>query len=120
MNKKFIFSLIVAVVCGAFIGHTLFEKFRKEEETVFSESTTLYFLREGVYDNLEYALTSANKYDTKIIVKEKAKYYLYLAISRNEETLDDFKKIYKNIEDNKKETVIGLILANYEELVLKN
>ena len=83
VNKKFIFSLIVAVVCGAFIGHTLFEKFRKEEETVFSENTTLYFLREGVYDNLKYALNSANKYDTKIIVKEKAKYYNQLKFDLN-------------------------------------
>ena len=149
MNKKFIFSLIVAVVCGAFIGHTLFEKFRKEEETVFSESTTLYFLREGVYDNLEYALANANKFDTKIIVKEKAKYYLYLAISKSEDNLASIKKIYndknlvvetKNINnesfltaleqmenlfkkasnDEEKLTIEKVILANYEELVLKN
>ena len=149
MYKRFIFSLIIAIVSGALLGHTLFEKFKEEEQTVFNDMSPIYFLREGVYDNLEYALASANKFDTKIIVKEKAKYYLYLAISRNEETLDDFKKIYKNnslvVEDRKvnnesfltaleqmenllkkatsneeKETIEKVILANYEELVLKN
>lgn len=149
MSKKFIFSLIVAIVSGAVIGHTLFEKFTKEEQAVFNYKSPIYFLREGVYDNLEYALDSANKFDTKIIVKEKAKYYLYLAISKSEDNLASIKKIYndknlvvetKNIDnesfvtaleqmenlfkkassDEEKLTIEKVILANYEELVLKN
>ena len=74
MSKKFIFSLIVAIVSGAVIGHTMFEKFTKEEQAVFNYKSPIYFLREGVYDNLEYALDRANKFDTKIIVKDKSKY----------------------------------------------
>lgn len=149
MSKKFIFSLIVAIVSGAVIGHTMFEKFTKEEQEVFNYKSPIYFLREGVYDNLEYALDSANKFDTKIIVKEKAKYYLYLAISKSEDNLASIKKIYnnknlvvetKNIDnesfvtaleqmenlfkkassDEEKLTIEKVILANYEELVLKN
>lgn len=149
MSKKFIFSLIVAIVSGAVIGHALFEKFTKEEQAVFNYKSPIYFLREGVYDNLEYALDSANKFDTKIIIKEKAKYYLYLAISKSEDNLASIKKIYnnknlvvetKNIDnesfvtaleqmenlfkkassDEEKLTIEKVILANYEELVLKN
>lgn len=149
MSKKFIFSLIVAIVSGAVIGHTMFEKFTKEEQAVFNYKSPIYFLREGVYDNLEYALDSANKFDTKIIVKDKAKYYLYLAISKSEDNLASIKKIYndknlvvetKNINnesfvtaleqmenlfkkassDEEKLTIEKVILANYEELVLKN
>ena len=30
MYKKFIFSLIIAIVSGALLGHTLFEKFKEE------------------------------------------------------------------------------------------
>ena len=149
MYKKFIFSLIIAIVSGALLGHTLFEKFKEEEQTVFNDMSPIYFLREGVYDNLEYALDSANKFDTKIIVKEKAKYYLYLAISKSEDNLVSIKKIYndknlvvetKNIKnesfltaleqmenlfkkassDEEKLTIEKVILANYEELVLKN
>lgn len=149
MYKRFIFSLIIAIVSGALLGHTLFEKFKEEEQTVFNDMSPIYFLREGVYDNLEYALTSANKFDTKIIVKEKAKYYLYLAISKSEDNLASIKKIYndknlvvetKNISnesfltaleqmenlfkkassDEEKLTIEKVILANYEELVLKN
>ncbi len=149
MSKKFIFSLIVAIVSGAVIGHTLFEKFTKEEQAVFNYKSPIYFLREGVYDNLEYALDSANKFDTKIIVKDKAKYYLYLAISKSEDNLASIKKIYndknlvvetKNIDNEsfvtaleqmenlfkkassneEKLTIEKVILANYEELVLKN
>ena len=144
-----IFSLIIAIVSGALLGHTLFEKFKEEEQTVFNDMSPIYFLREGVYDNLEYALASANKFDTKIIVKEKAKYYLYLAISKSEDNLASIKKIYndknlvvetKNINnesfltaleqmenlfkkassDEEKLTIEKVILANYEELVLKN
>lgn len=149
MYKRFIFSLIIAIVSGALLGHTLFEKFKEEEQTVFNDMSPIYFLREGVYDNLEYALDSANKFDTKIIVKEKAKYYLYLAISKSEDNLASIKKIYndknlvvetKNISnesfltaleqmenlfkkassDEEKLTIEKVILANYEELVLKN
>lgn len=149
MYKRFIFSLIIAIVSGALLGHTLFEKFKEEEQTVFNDMSSIYFLREGVYDNLEYALASANKFDTKIIVKEKAKYYLYLAISKSEDNLASIKKIYndknlvvetKNISnesfltaleqmenlfkkassDEEKLTIEKVILANYEELVLKN
>lgn len=149
MYKRFIFSLIIAIVSGALLGHTLFEKFKEEEQTVFNDMSPIYFLREGVYDNLEYALANANKFDTKIIVKEKAKYYLYLAISKSEDNLVSIKKIYndknlvvetKNINnesfltaleqmenlfkkassDEEKLTIEKVILANYEELVLKN
>lgn len=149
MYKKFIFSLIIAIVSGALLGHTLFEKFKEEEQTVFNDMSPIYFLREGVYDNLEYALANANKFDTKIIVKEKAKYYLYLAISKSEDNLASIKKIYndknlvvetKNISnesfltaleqmenlfkkassDEEKLTIEKVILANYEELVLNN
>ena len=149
MYKRFIFSLIIALVSGALLGHTLFEKFKEEEQTVFNDMSPIYFLREGVYDNLEYALANANKFDTKIIVKEKAKYYLYLAISKSEDNLASIKKIYndknlvvetKNINnesfltaleqmenlfkkasnDEEKLTIEKVILANYEELVLKN
>lgn len=149
MYKRFIFSLIIAIVSGALLGHTLFEKFKEEEQTVFNDMSPIYFLREGVYDNLEYALASANKFDTKIIVKEKAKYYLYLAISKSEDNLASIKKIYndknlvvetKNISnesfltaleqmenlfkkassDEEKLAIEKVILANYEELVLKN
>lgn len=149
MYKRFIFSLIIAIVSGTLLGHTLFEKFKEEEQTVFNDMSPIYFLREGVYDNLEYALASANKFDTKIIVKEKAKYYLYLAISKSEDNLASIKKIYndknlvvetKNINnesfltaleqmenlfkkassDEEKLTIEKVILANYEELVLKN
>lgn len=149
MYKRFIFSLIIAIVSGALLGHTLFEKFKEEEQTVFNDMSPIFFLREGVYDNLEYALANANKFDTKIIVKEKAKYYLYLAISKSEDNLASIKKIYndknlvvetKNISnesfltaleqmenlfkkassDEEKLTIEKVILANYEELVLKN
>ena len=70
MYKRFIFSLIIAIVSGALLGHTLFEKFKEEEQTVFNDMSPIYFLREGVYDNLEYALASANKFATKIKSEE--------------------------------------------------
>lgn len=149
MYKKFIFSLIIAIASGTILGHTLFEKFKEEEQTVFNYKTPVYFLREGVYDNLDYALENANKFATKIIVKDKAKYYLYLAISKNEDNLAMIKKIYnnnnlvvetKNINNEsfltvldqmenllkktsnneEKLTIEKVILANYEELVLNN
>lgn len=149
MYKKFIFSLIIAIASGTVLGHTLFEKFKEEEQTVFNYKTPVYFLREGVYDNLDYALENANKFATKIIVKDKAKYYLYLAISKNEDNLAMIKKIYnnnnlvvetKNINNEsfltvldqmenllkktsnneEKLTIEKVILANYEELVLNN
>lgn len=150
MQKKFIFSLFLAIILGSLLGHTLFEQFKEEDQEVFAQNDVIYFLEEGIYDNLERAEAATKDIDTKIIVKEDANYYVYLAITKNKSNLSRLKKIYKdmNLNINVKEmeiedtsfltsleqmdglvektttkeellTITKVVLANYEELVLK-
>lgn len=150
MHNKFIVSVLIAVVLGSIIGHTLFKKYQQEDIEVFNENNSVYLLQEGVYDNEERAKNATTNIDTKLIVKQDAKYYVYLAITKNNHNLDRLKKYFnkKNINITMKEitvndetfltslsqmdslmeqvdsneemiTISRVILANYEELILK-
>ncbi len=148
MQKKFLLSLVVAVLCGSFLGHTLFQKVKEEEKTVFKEDV-LYFLEEGVYDNVERAENATKDIDTKVIVKEDNNYYVYLAITSKKSHIERLKELYpkkditvkemqvenksfktileqmdglveKTTTKEELETINKVILANYEEIILKS
>jgi len=150
MHNKFIVSVLIAVVLGSIIGHTLFKKYQQEDIEVFNENNSVYLLQEGVYDNEERAKNATTNIDTKLIVKQDAKYYAYLALTKNKHNLDRLKKYFnkQNINITVKEitidneafltslsqmdglmeqvdsneemiTINRVILANYEELILK-
>lgn len=120
MQKKFFFSIVIAIICGAFLGNLVFQRFQSEEREVFKENNTTYFILEGVYENRSLAENAASKVDTKIIVKEDANYYVYLAITQNEKNKDRLLKIYqdKNIEVSVKEMVIedSFFLTTLEQM----
>ena len=63
---------------------------------VMQEKNKIYFIQEGVYDNEEEAKKATAELDTKIIVKEDAKYYVYLAMTQSEKNLEKLKKFYQN------------------------
>lgn len=149
MHNKFIVSVLVAVLLGSLIGHTLFQKYRQEDMQVFQEDV-VYFFEEGVYDNQERAENATTAISTKLIVKEDAKYSVYLAITQDKNNMESLKKMFadetlnvtikemaienssfltsleqmdglmKQVKTNEeRETINRVILANYEEFVLK-
>ena len=92
MHSKFIISVLVAVLLGSLLGHTLFKKYQQEDIEVFQEENMVYVFEEGVYDNQERAENATESLDTKLIVKEDAKYYVYLAMTKNNDNAKQLKK----------------------------
>lgn len=96
MRYKFILSVLAAVLLGALLGHFLFLKYQQETEDVLMQvENKIFFLQEGVYDNQQEATDATKELDTKIIVKQDAKYYVYLAITQSEQNLEKLKKLYQ-------------------------
>lgn len=150
MHKQFFISLVAAIILGSLLGGYLFHQYKMEDAEVFYEKNAIYFFTEGVYDNKERAQKATEDIETKVIVKEDAKYYVYLAITKNKENKERLMKMYqdKKIEVSIKEmsitntsfltclqqmdglipsvktneeleTINKVVLANYEELILK-
>ena len=96
MRYKFILSVLAAVLLGGLLGHFLFLKYKQETEDVLMQvENKIFFLQEGVYDNQQEATDATKELDTKIIVKQDAKYYVYLAITQSEQNLEKLKKLYQ-------------------------
>ncbi len=150
MHKKFFAAVLIAITLGSLLGHTLFKKYQQEEQVVFKERNVVYFLQEGVYDNQERAEKATENLDTKLIVKEDAKYYVYLAITKNTNNLRRLEKMYKDMklevhvkqmnvsnssfltaleqmdglmsttkENEEMQTINKVVLATYQETILK-
>lgn len=100
MHSKFIISVLVAVLLGSLLGHTLFKKYQQEDIEVFQEENMVYVFEEGVYDNQERAENATESLDTKLIVKEDAKYYVYLAMTKNNDNAKQLKKLYEKEKIN--------------------
>ena len=96
MHNKFLLSVLCAVLLGGLLGHFLFLEYQEETMEVMQEKNKIYFIQEGVYDNEEEAKKATAELDTKIIVKEDAKYYVYLAMTQSEKKLEKLKKFYQN------------------------
>ncbi|HIT10053.1 MAG TPA: hypothetical protein IAC24_00425 [Candidatus Onthousia faecigallinarum] len=96
MHNKFLLSVLCAVLLGGLLGHFLFLEYQEETMEVMQEKNKIYFIQEGVYDNEEEAKKATAELDTKIIVKEDAKYYVYLAMTQSEKNLEKLKKFYQN------------------------
>ena len=96
MHNKFLLSVLCAVLLGGLLGHFLFLEYQEETMEVMQEKNKIYFIQEGVYDNEEEAKKATAELDTKIIVKEDAKFYVYLAMTQSEKNLEKLKKFYQN------------------------
>ena len=96
MHNKFLLSVLCAVLLGGLLGHFLFLEYQEETMEVMQEKNKIHFIQEGVYDNEEEAKKATAELDTKIIVKEDAKYYVYLAMTQSEKNLEKLKKFYQN------------------------
>ena len=96
MHNKFLLSVLCAVLLGGLLGHFLFLEYQEETMEVMQEKNKIYFIQEGVYDNEEEAKKATAELDTKVIVKEDARYYVYLAMTQSEKNLEKLKKFYQN------------------------
>lgn len=148
MNKKFLFSLVVAISLGTVVGKYCYDE--TAAKTVFHEDD-LIFLQQGVYTDKENMEENTKRIDPKVVVHEDHKYYVYVGITKKQKNAEKLKKIYEkkgydiyekkqstsseefknNLEQfdllldkaEKEEELISInevILANYEQTLQKS
>ncbi len=148
MNKKFLFSLIVAMTLGTIVGKYFYNQ--TATKTVFGEEK-IVFLQQGVYTDKNNMEENIKRVDPKVVVHEQDKYYVYVGITKNKKNAQKLKQIYEkkgydiyektlpvaseefknNVEQfdlllektNKEEeimTINEVILANYEQTLQKS
>lgn len=86
--------MIGAVILGTMSGKALFSKYGKSIDTMDNED--VYFLQEGVYSSKDSLNNNTSEITPKLVVPSDDKYYVYVGISKDLETIKKIQKIYKD------------------------
>ena len=134
--KKFIITVLVAILIGAALGIYSYNKFREEDIVpVFNvNNNQVYAIQVGVFDNFDNAQNLASKYGG-VVILDNEKYRVYTAIVND--TLNLIKSYYdekgiayyiRTIEVNKEfmdkldnyETILKASTKDNYDSVIKN
>ncbi len=91
MNKKFLFSLVVAILLGTAVGKYFYNE--TSAKTVFQEDEII-FLQQGVYTDKNNMEENIKRIDPKVVVHNEDKYYVYVGITKNQKNAQKIKDIY--------------------------
>ena len=94
MKKTIILSLIFTLL-GTLTGLIINTNHNKQIRT-FNEEKKYYFLQEGIYSNEKNMLENTKELDSKLVINENNKYYVYLGITKEEKIPLKIKNIYLN------------------------
>ena len=94
MKKTIILSLIFTLL-GTLTGLIINTNDNKQIKT-FNEEKKYYFLLEGIYSNEKNMLENTKELDSKLVINENNKYYVYLGITKEEKIAQKIKNIYQN------------------------
>ena len=89
--KKYLFTILLAVLLGVVLEIYSFNKFQEEEESVSSNNKSIYAFQLGVFSDFTNANNVAQKYGALLIL-DGNKYRVYLGLTINR--LNDLKKIF--------------------------
>ena len=96
--------MILGFIIGNFIFGTKIDIINK-----LSKKDSFYFLQQGVYTNTDSLKNNTKHFTNKLIDKSNDKYYVYVAITKDEDIADKIIKLYekKGISLIKKEKYIN-------------
>ena len=96
--KKYIITILIAIIVGACLGIYSFNKFKEEDIPVFNfNKNQAYAVQIGVFDTFENAEKLAEKYGG-LVVLDNEKYRVYIAIVND--TLNLIKTYLDEFETN--------------------
>ncbi len=97
--KKLIFPIMVAVFIGSVCGYFILNQYPDKQNlySVFSEEYKLYFLQVGVYSTKENMEQNLNNEHYYIYSEVDGMYYVYLAITKQEENIDKLKGYFNSL-----------------------
>ena len=96
--KKFLLSVLLAILVGGTFGFIIFKKYSNNTITVASIlDKKVYAIQIGVFDNIDNAKTLINKYGG-IIVPDNNKYRVYIALVSSSNVLTILKEYYDDLD----------------------
>lgn len=101
--KKYLFSVISCVLIGSIMGKIIFNQYSKNEsetKTVSSVSENAYFFQYGVYSTKENMKNAMANFSSYIYIKDNDKYYVFLAITKDENNKEKLKKYFESLSYN--------------------
>ena len=86
----------MALVSGAFLGKTTFDRYKKVDSiNVISNNTNVYALRYGKYANLDEMQDDVTHVDRYIYIESKDDVSAYVALATTRDSINKIKKVYK-------------------------
>lgn len=92
--KKILFKIILFIGIGFSLGEIIFGK-KIETIMQLANKETYYFLQEGIYNNKKLLKENCKYLNDKIIEKRNGKYYVFIAITKDQAILNKLKDIYE-------------------------
>mgnify|MGYP000244291108 FL=1 len=87
----------MALVSGAFLGKTTFDRYKKVDSiNVISNNTNVYALRYGKYANLDEMQDDVTHVDRYIYIESKDDVSAYVALATTRDSINKIKKVYKD------------------------
>lgn len=99
--KKYLFTIIISLLVGFLLSNYILKQYDDYKGiTVYKDGEMLYFIEYGVYDNYSDMEKNTINLENYIYQVDDNKYYVYIAITKNDEVLNKINNYYKKLGYN--------------------
>lgn len=110
MNKKFLISIVIAILSGLTLGKMIYTEYEKEQNLDNEYNT--YLLQLGVYNSKEEVDENTKNIDNYTVIEHNNKFYVYLGISTKKDNLEKVRAVF--LDDNIDGTIKRSVIDNIE------
>jgi len=96
MKSKLIVPITLSIFIGSYLGFLLFKQYKNTSQSVFNETTPVYFLQQGVYSTKESMESNTKLLSDYIYSLEDNQYRVFVALTTNKDNAEKIKTIFNN------------------------
>ena len=96
MKNKIIIPSILSLLIGSYLGFIIFRQYKTTSKTVFSETTIIYFLQQGVYSTKESMEDNTKLLSEYIYTLEDNQYRVFVGITSDKSNSEKLKELFNN------------------------
>jgi sulfur transfer complex TusBCD TusB component (DsrH family) len=97
MKLRFILPIIISILIGYGFGKIIFNNYTQNIDQVFSESSKIYLLQQGVYSSVKTMENNTTKVANYIYQKDGDYYKTYVAITKDIDNVNKLKETFKEL-----------------------